>query len=66
MVNEEDRQCEEAPQPLSEHSDRPERVAELPKITLQAKGVFRFRTFEEFNKWKKQFTVKRAPKILHK
>jgi len=61
MGNEENRECKETPPPLSEHSDRSEIVAELPKITLQPKGVSRFRTFEEFNEWKKQFTVKKSP-----
>ncbi len=62
----EDRECKEAPQSLSEHSGRSERAAELPEIKLHPKGVFRFRTFEKFNEWKKQFTDKKTPHDPHK
>ena len=55
MGNGEDRESKEVPQRLSEQSDPLKQAGKLFANKLGPRGVFRFRTFEEFNKWKDQF-----------
>jgi hypothetical protein len=56
----EDRECQEAPVRPSQQSDHPE-SARLPNKLPHPKGVFRFRSFEEFNEWKEKFGVEKIP-----
>ena len=59
---EEDRQGKEVHARLSEQSDRSVESAKLPTNRLaHPKGVFRFRTFEEFNEWKEKFVIGKSP-----
>ena len=57
MGNEEDQRREKVTKPLSAQSDRSKESSELLTKKLHSEGVFRFRTFEEFNKWKERFRV---------
>ena len=60
--SEEGRECNEVPPRLSEQSHRPEESAKPSTNKLpHPKGVFRFRTFEEFNEWKEKFVVGKGP-----
>lgn len=61
MGNEEDRECQEAPQRRSEESAVSEIGVKPLANRLGPRGVFRFRTFEEFNKWKDQFGHEKSP-----
>jgi hypothetical protein len=61
MGNAEDRERKEAPQRLSDGSDRSEKAAKLLTNKLGPRGVFRFRSFEEFNKWKDKFGHENSP-----
>ncbi len=59
---EEDREGKEVPAPFSEQAYRSIQSAKLPTNRLaHPKGVFRFRTFEEFNEWKERFVVGKSP-----
>jgi hypothetical protein len=61
MGNEEDLECKQTPEALVTHSDRSQKAAELLTKKLHPKGVFRFRTFEDLNKWKDQFGPEKSP-----
>ena len=64
-MGKEDVKCNEASQPVSEQFDRSEEAATLPTNKLRhPKGVFRFRTFEEFNKWKDKYGCDKGPQEL--
>jgi hypothetical protein len=60
--DDEDGECKESELRLSEQYDRSAKASELPTDRLaHPKGVFRFRTFEEFNKWKEKFGLETSP-----
>jgi hypothetical protein len=60
--DDEDRECEEPELRLSEQDDRSAKASKLPTNRLaHPKDVFRFRSFEEFNKWKEKFGLETSP-----
>jgi len=61
MGHQEDRESEGTSPPGSGPSDNSESTNPLKK-PLHPKGVFRFRTFEEFNKWKDRFVCETSPR----
>ena len=61
MPHDEGREPKEASQHDSEESVASESVPNPLKNILGPRGVFRFRTFEEFNKWKDQFEDQKSP-----
>ena len=64
-MKKEGEQRDEASQPVSKEFDRFEEAATPPTNKLgHPKGVFRFRTFEEFNKWKDKYECDKRPQDL--
>jgi len=55
------RESKEASQQDSEQSVASESIPNPLKNSLGPRGVFRFRTFEEFNRWKEQLEDKKRP-----
>lgn len=60
MGQEEDRESQKTSPPDSGRSKSSEST-NLLKKPPHPKGVFRFRTFEEFNKWKDRFEREPSP-----
>jgi len=61
MRPDEDRESKVASQQDSEQSVNSESIPNPLKNGLGPRGVFRFRTFEEFNEWKDQFENQKRP-----
>lgn len=61
MGPEEDRESNETSPPDSELSNGSESTDPLKK-SLHPRGVFRSRTFEDFNKWKDLFECETSPR----